>query len=105
MAVTTANKWQTEYVPSRVYYDINSYQITVTEEMLDAGFEHFYSGRAYKVQPRLAGADLIAKNIETIEKRIAKDEADLKGLKAAQKLLNDNPEWTTLLSLHKRGLF
>lgn len=101
---TSANHYAYTYTPNQTYYSASGVIFTPSAEDIEAGFTHLYSGYWYRTNPTVTGIKLIQSNIKAIEKRIAADQKDLDGLRAAEKLLNDNPEYSMLLDLHKRGL-
>ena len=96
--------YQYSFVPGAKYYNELNQVFTPTSEQIEKGFLHVSGGYWYKTTTTLTGIKLIQANIKEIEARIAADQADLNGLREAEKLLNDNPAWSALLDLHNRGL-
>lgn len=86
------------------YYNAQGHVFIPSEDQIKTGFIHWYSGVAYKTTPQLTGSELLTSQIAEIEKRIAQDTKDLESMQKALQLLNDNPEYTMLLDLHRRGL-
>lgn len=96
--------WQYKYNPGYTYVDGGGQRINPSQAEIEAGFLHLNNGYWYKTESTLSGLKLIQANIKAAEDRIAAEQKDLDGLRKAEKLLAENPEWTTLLDLHNRGL-
>jgi hypothetical protein len=96
--------WQYFYAPSYTYVDECGTRIFPTSDQIEAGFLHVTGGVYYRTTSQLTGAKALAAQIKVIEDRIASDTQDLAGLRKAEKLLTDNPEYMMLLDLHKKGL-
>lgn len=96
--------WQYKYSPGYTYVDGGGQRINPSQAEIEAGFLHLNNGYWYKTESTLTGLKLIQANIKAAEDRIAAEQKDLDGLRKAEKLLAENPEWTTLLDLHNRGL-
>ena len=101
---TAGNSWQYGYTPNAIYSNVSTGQFKPTQEQIEAGFIHYTSSVYYKTQPTVTGIKLIQANIRDLESRIANDTKDLEGLRNAEKMLVENPAWSTLLDLHNRGL-